>query len=157
MELVRKLTGIYWVEAQTLTITMKSLGVIVMTFWYIFGTDLTFFKLFKPYFHLGLITTPHVLYVHMTYVYSFLIFHSSHNHMAKRSHYRIMIFSTLEYYSMDAFPPSFSSISSTIPPPLYSPLMSVNDGPTWRRTLSGPLCHLVRSLQTERYSTENTL
>ena len=37
--------------------------------------------------------TPHVLYVHMTYVYSsFLMFHSSHDHMAKRSHYRIMIF-----------------------------------------------------------------
>ena len=32
--------------------------VIVMTFWYIFGTDLTFFELFKLYFHLGLITTP---------------------------------------------------------------------------------------------------
>ena len=26
----------------------------------------------------------------------------SHDHMAKRSHYHIMIFSTLEYYSMDA-------------------------------------------------------
>ena len=35
------------------------------------GTNLTFFELFKLYFHLGLITTPHVLYVHMTYVYSF--------------------------------------------------------------------------------------
>ena len=45
--------------------------VIVMTFWYIFGTDLTFFELFKLYFHLGLITTPHVIYVHMTHVYSF--------------------------------------------------------------------------------------
>ena len=67
--------------------------VIVMTFWYVFGTDLYFFELFKLYFHLGLITTPHVLYVHMTYVYSFfLMFHSSHDHMAKRSHYCIMIF-----------------------------------------------------------------
>ena len=29
----------------------------------------------------------------MTYVYSlFLMFHSSHDHMAKKSHYRIMIF-----------------------------------------------------------------
>ena len=36
---------------------------------------LNFFELFKLYFHLGLITTPHVLYVHMTYVYSF--FHVS--------------------------------------------------------------------------------
>ena len=34
-----------------------------------FGMDLTFFELFKLYFHLGLITTPHVFYVHMTYVY----------------------------------------------------------------------------------------
>ena len=59
---------------------------------------LNFFKLFKLYFHLGLIMTPHVFYVHMTYVYSFLMFHSSHDHMAKRSHYRIMIFSTSEYY-----------------------------------------------------------
>ena len=53
--------------------------------------DLTFFELFK--FSLGIDHDPHVLYVHMTYVYSlFLMFHSSHDHMAKRSHYRIMIF-----------------------------------------------------------------
>ena len=32
---------------------------------------LIFFELFKLYFHLGLITTPHVLYVPVTYVYSF--------------------------------------------------------------------------------------
>ena len=38
-----------------------------------------------------LITTPHALYDHMTYVH-FLMFHSSHDHMAKRSHYQIMIF-----------------------------------------------------------------
>ena len=36
--------------------------VIVMTFWYVFGTDLTFFELFKLYFHSGLITTPYVFY-----------------------------------------------------------------------------------------------
>ena len=47
------------------------LVVIVMTFWYVFRNGLSFFKLFKLYFHLGLITTPHDLYVHMTYVYSF--------------------------------------------------------------------------------------
>ena len=58
---------------------------------------LNFFKLFKLYFHLGLITTPHVFYDHMIYVYSlFLMFHLSHNHMAKRSHYRIMIFYQLQ-------------------------------------------------------------
>ena len=64
----------------------------------LFGTDLPLFELFKLYFHLGLITTPHAFYVHMTYVNSlFLMFHSSRDHMTKRSHYRIMIFSTLEY------------------------------------------------------------
>ena len=45
-------------------------AVIVITFWYVFGMDLTFLNFFKLYFHLGLITTPHVFYVHMTYVYS---------------------------------------------------------------------------------------
>ena len=45
--------------------------VIVMTFWYVFWNRLNFFELFLFYFLLGLITTPHALYVHMTYVYSF--------------------------------------------------------------------------------------
>ena len=55
---------------------------------------LNFFELFIFHFHLGMITTPHALYVHMTYVYSlFLMFQSSHDHMAKRSHYHIMILS----------------------------------------------------------------
>ena len=68
----------------------------------------------------------------------FLMFHSSHDHMAKRSHHRIMIFYiTSEFYSTDASPPSFSSTSSTTPPPLYSPSMSINDGPTWRRIPPG--------------------
>ena len=95
---------------------------------------------FSNFFHflLGLITTPHVLYVHMTYVNSFFImFLSSHDHMAKRSHHRIMIFyMTSEFYSMDASPPSFSSLSST-PPPLYSPSTLISEGPTWRRTPPG--------------------
>ena len=66
------------------------------------------------------------------------MFHSSHDYMAKRSHYRIMIFLTSEYYdSMDASPPSFSSTSSTTPPPLYSPSKSNNDGLTWRRIPPG--------------------
>ena len=47
------------------------LHVIVVTFWYVFGTDLTFLNFLNFYFHLGLITTPHVLHDHMTYVYSF--------------------------------------------------------------------------------------
>ena len=110
-----------------------------MTFWYVFiGTDLTFSNFLNFIIHLGLITTPHVLYVHMTYVYSlFLMFLSSHDHMAKRSHYRIMIFSTSEFYSTDASPPSFSSTSSTTPPPLYSPSMSINNGPTCKSTPLG--------------------
>ena len=45
--------------------------VIVMTFWYIFGMDLTFFRTF----FIGIDHDPHDLYVHMTYVYSpFLCF-----------------------------------------------------------------------------------
>ena len=68
----------------------------------IIGTDLTFSNFLNFYFHLGLITTPHVLYVHMTYGYpSFLMFHSSHDCLAKRSHHRIMIlfdFSVLLFY-----------------------------------------------------------
>ena len=48
------------------------LFVIVMTFWYVYRNGLTFFSNFLNFIlHLGLITTPHVLYVHMTYVYSF--------------------------------------------------------------------------------------
>ena len=113
------------------------LPVIVMTFWYVFGTDLSFSNFLN--FYLGLIMTPHVLYVHMTYVYSpFLMFHFSHEYTAKRSCYCIMIFfMTSEYYSTDASSPSFSSISSTTPPPLYSPSTSINDGPTWRRIPPG--------------------
>ena len=49
-----------------------------MTFWYVFGTDLSFLNFLNFYFHLGLITTPHVLYVHMTYVYFFFLCFSSH-------------------------------------------------------------------------------
>ena len=75
------------------------LSVIVMTFWYVSGTDLTFFELFKLYFHLGLITTPHVLYVHMTYVYSFShisFFTRSHGQEKSLSYYDLLL--TLEYY-----------------------------------------------------------
>ena len=110
-----------------------------MTFWYVFGTDLTFLNFLNFILHLGLITNPHVFYVHMTHVkFPFPMFHSSHNHMAKRSHYRIMIFyRTSDYYSMDAPPPSFSSTSSTTPPPLYSPSRLNSDGPTWRRIPPG--------------------
>ena len=55
---------------------------------------LTIFSNFLNFiFTSGLITTPHVLYNHMTYVYSlFLCFILHNDHMAKRSRYRIMIF-----------------------------------------------------------------
>ena len=115
-------------------------SVIVMTFRYVFiGTDLIFFELFNFYSSLGIdYDPPCSLCSHDLCLFPFLMFHSSHDHMAKRSHYRIMIFSILEYYSsMDASPPSFSSTSSTTPPPLYSPSMSINDSPTWRRIPPG--------------------
>ena len=66
--------------------------VIVMTFLVHLRNGLNFFELFI--FLLGLITTPHV---HMTYVYFlFSCFPTLHDHMAKRSHYRIMIFYRLQ-------------------------------------------------------------
>ena len=46
-------------ETILLAIGMKVMvTVTIMTFWYVFGTDLSFFELFKLYFHLGLIMTP---------------------------------------------------------------------------------------------------
>ena len=63
-----------------------------MTFWYVFWNGLNFFKLFKLLFSLGIDHDPHILYVHMTYVYSFLMFYSSHDVMAKRSQHHIMVF-----------------------------------------------------------------
>ena len=68
------------------------MSVIVMTFWYVFWNGLNFFKLFKLYFHLGLITTPHVLYVHMTYVHSFshAFFTQSHGQEKSSSYYDLL-------------------------------------------------------------------
>ena len=43
-----------------------------MTFWYVQERTYIFLNFLNFYFHLGLIMTPHVLYVHVTYVYSFL-------------------------------------------------------------------------------------
>ena len=120
------------------TTSMVVVVVIIMTFWYVFGMDLSFFELFKLYFHLGLIMTPHVFYVHMTYVYSLSYISSftrSHGQEKSLLYYDLLL--TSEFYSMDAFPPSFSSISSSTPPPLYSPSMSINNGPTWRRIPPG--------------------
>ena len=71
----------------------RFLPVIVMTFWYVFTERTYIFSNFLNFIlHLGLITTPHAHYVHILYVIPFLMFHSSHDHVAKRSHYCIMIF-----------------------------------------------------------------
>ena len=56
-----------------------------------------FFELFKLYFHLGLITTPHV---HMTYVYSFYhvsFFTRSHGQEKSLSYYDLFDFGVLIY------------------------------------------------------------
>ena len=71
-----------------------------MTFWYVFWNRLVFFELFKLYFHLGLITTPHVLYVHMTYVYSFphvSFFTQSHGQEKSLLYYDLFNFRVLLY------------------------------------------------------------
>ena len=65
-----------------------------MTFWYVFRNGLNFFELFKFYFHLGLITTPHVLYVHKTYV---LFFTQSHGQEKSLSYYDLFDFGVLFY------------------------------------------------------------
>ena len=69
-------------------------SVIVMTFWYVLSEQTYFFLNFLNFYSsFGIDHDPHVLYVHMTYVYFlFSMFLSSHDHMAKRSHYHIMIF-----------------------------------------------------------------
>ena len=55
-----------------------------------FGMNFSFLNFFLKkkllFSYLGLITTPHVLYVHMTYVYSLFLCFILHDHMAKRSH-----------------------------------------------------------------------
>ena len=112
--------------------------VIVMTFGMSLERTQLFLNFLNFYFHLGLIMTPHVFYVHMTYVYSFShvsFFTQSHGQEKSLSYYDL--FMTSEYYSMDASPPSFSSTSSTTPPPRYTPSMSTNNGPTWRRIPPG--------------------
>ena len=100
--------------------------------------DLNFFELFKLYFSLGIDHDPHDPYVHMTYVYSFShvsFFTRSHGQEKLLSYYDLFI--TLEYYSMDAPPPSFSC-SSSITPPLYLPSKSSKYGLIWRRVCDGP-------------------
>ena len=74
--------------------------VIVMTFWYVFWNGLTFFELFKFYSSLGIDHDPHVLYVHMTYVYSFShvsFFTISHGQEKSLSYYDLFDFGVLHY------------------------------------------------------------
>ena len=67
----------------------------------LFGTDLSFSNFLNFYFHLGLITTPHVLYVHMTYVYSFShvsLFTRSYDQEKSLSYYDLFQFKVLLFY-----------------------------------------------------------
>ena len=59
----------------------------------VYGTDLLFLNFLNFILHLGLITTPHVLYVHMTYVYSFphvSFFTRSHGQEKSLSYYDLL-------------------------------------------------------------------
>ena len=61
-------------------VTLRLLPVIVMTFWYGFRNGLTFFELFS----LGIDHDPPCfLCSHDLCLFSFLMFHSSHDYMAK--------------------------------------------------------------------------
>ena len=67
--------------------------VIVMTFWYVFGTNLYFLNFLNFYSSLGIDHDPPCSPCsHDLCLFPFFMFHSSHDHMAKRSHYHIMIF-----------------------------------------------------------------
>ena len=70
-------------------------SVIVMTFWYVFSEQTYFFSNFLNfYFSIGIDHNPPCfLCSHDLCLFPlFLMILSSHDHMAKRSHYRIMIF-----------------------------------------------------------------
>ena len=81
--------------------TKLRLPVIIMTFGNVFGTDLTFSN-FLTSFSPGIDHDPHVfsMIIWLMFIH-FFMFHSSHDHVAKRSHYHVMIFSTLQYHSTD--------------------------------------------------------
>ena len=64
-----------------------------------------------------------------------LFFTQSHGQEKSSSHYDLFDFGVYLFYGH--IPPSFSSTSSTDPPPLYSPSKSNSDGPTWRRIPPG--------------------
>ena len=90
-----------------------------MTFWYVF-TEWTYFfsNFFKLYF-LGIDHDPPCsLCSHDLCLFLFLMFHSSHDHMAKRSHYRIMIFCGLRSSILRTHPHPHSL---PLPPQLHHP------------------------------------
>ena len=67
----------------------------------LFGMDLYFLNFLNFYFHSGLITTPHVLYVHMTYVYSFSYvssFTQSYDREKSTSYYDLFMTSEFLFY-----------------------------------------------------------
>ena len=103
------------------------------------GTDLLFSNFLNFYSSLGIDHDPPCsLCSHDLCLFPFSyvsFFTRSHGQEKSLSYYDP--FKTSEYYSTDTSPPSFSSISSTTPPPLYSPSMLNNNGPTWRRTPPG--------------------
>ena len=67
-----------------------------MMFWYVIRNGLNFLELFKLYFHLRLIMTPHVFYAHMTYVFSF--FTRSLDQEKSTSYYNLFDFGVLLIY-----------------------------------------------------------
>ena len=111
-----------------------------MTFWYIvIGTDLTFSNFFKLLFFTWDWSRPPMfsMFTWLMFIpFSHVSFFTrSHGQEKSLSYYDL--FKTSKFYSTDAPSPSFSSTSSTTPPPLYSPSRSINDGPTWRRIPPG--------------------
>ena len=75
-------------------------AVIVMTFWYVFRNGLTFLSNFLNFYSsFGIDHDPPCSpRSHDLCLFLSLMFISSHDHMAKRSHYRIMIFLWLRKY-----------------------------------------------------------
>ena len=101
--------------------------------------ELVFFELFKLLFSLGIDHNPHVFYIHITYVYSFSyvsFFTRSHGQEKSLSYYDLFDFRVL-FYGCILTLVSFYFLHNPTPPPLYSPSMSINDGPTWRRIPPG--------------------
>ena len=105
-----------------------------MSYW----NGLIFFKLFKLYFHLGLIMTPHVFYVHMTYVYSFShvsFFTRSHDQEKSLSYYDLFDFGVLLIYGHTLTLIFLYFLCNSTTPIL--PVYVDQRRPTWRRIPPG--------------------